>query len=287
MNDQHVIALDVGGSSIKSALVEAGPKLVGDISIHPIDSKASADDLLETFFTVISGHLENCRDVRGIAMAFPGPFDYERGICLIQGQDKYDALYGFNLSASLKRMLSLPELQIRYRNDAEAAILGEALYGAGVQFSRLLGLTLGTGLGSAFVADGAIITEGPGVPDRGWLYSQSYGAQRADDVFSTRGLLARLGEQGIQAADIASAIAMANEQDHALEETFASFGMDLGLFLKPFVSTFRAHGVLVTGGIAEAWDRFVPSLMRAIPVPVVKGTLGRHAPLLGAAALYF
>jgi glucokinase len=125
------------------------------------------------------------------------------------------------------------------------------------------------------------------VPDHGWLYSQSYGPQRADDVFSTRGLLARLGEHGIQAADIASVIGGANDHDEVLTEVFASFGTDLGTFLKPFVSNFRADGVLVTGGIAEAWDRFAQSLRRSLPVPVVKGTLGRRAPLLGAAALYF
>ena len=287
MSDQPVVALDIGGSSIKSAVVAAGPKILSDVFVHSMESRASASEILKIFSTVIAMHLETCREVKGVALAFPGPFDYEKGICLIQGQEKFDALYSLDLSASLREILGMPSLEIRYRNDAEAAILGEALYGAGARFSRLLGLTLGTGLGSAFIVDGAVITEGAGVPAHGWLYSQPYGTNRADDVFSTRGLLARLIQHGIRAADIDSAIAMVNEHDHALEETFASFGMDLGLFLKPFVSTFRADGVLVTGGIAEAWDRFAPSLMRAIPVPVVKGTLGRHAPLLGAAALYF
>jgi glucokinase len=287
MNKQLVIALDIGGSSVKSAVVASTSRIEVAVSEHSIDSTASAAEILETFATVITGHLENCTEVRGIAVAFPGPFNYEQGISLMQGQQKYDALYGLHVSASLKKILGLPALEIRYRNDAEAAILGEALYGAGAGFSRLLGLTLGTGLGSAFVTDSAILSRGPGVPDHGWLYSQSYGVQRADDVFSTRGLLARLGEHGIQAADVASVIGGANEHDDVLTEVFASFGTDLGKFLKPFVSNFGADGVLVTGGIAEAWDRFAQSLRRSLPVPVVKGTLGRRAPLLGAAALYF
>ena len=282
-----IIALDVGGSSIKSALVAAGPKIVGAVSVDPIDSQGSAAEIFETFSTIITGHLENCRAARGIVMAFPGPFDYEEGICLIQGQEKYDALYGLNLSQKLKELLGAPNLQIRYRNDAEAAILGEALYGGGAGFSRLLGLTIGTGLGSAFVADGIIVTEGAGVPDHGWLYAQPFGAQRADDVFSTRGLLARLREHGIQAKDIASVISMADQQDQALAEVFASFGSDLGRFLKPFVSNFRADAVLVAGGIAEGWDWFTPALEQSLPVPVVKGTLGKRAALLGAATLYF
>ena len=287
MNEPLVIALDVGGSSVKSALVATGPKIVGEVSVHSIDSKARADEILEAFSAIIAGHLKDLSNPRGIAMAFPGPFDYRQGVCLIQDQAKYDTLYGVNVSASLRGILGLPDLEIRYRNDAEAAILGEALYGAGAGFPRLLGLTLGTGLGSAFVADGTIITMGPGVPDHGWLYSQPYGGQRADDVFSTRGLLVRMHVHGIQATDIASVLAAANEHHDVLAEVFASFGTDLGTFLKPFVSDFRADGVLVTGGIAEASDRFAPSLERSLRIPVIKGIMGARAALLGVAALYF
>jgi glucokinase len=287
MVDQPVIALDVGGSSVKSALVAADRQIVGSICVDAIQSAASAAEILNTLAAIIAGHLKKVRDVRGIAFAFPGPFDYEQGICLIQNLRKYDALYGVNITVNLKEILGMPSLEIRYRNDAEAAILGEALHGAGVGYSRLLGLTLGTGLGSAFIAEGRLITQGPDVPLHGWLYSLPYGTQRADDVFSTRGLLARLQERGIQATDIASALQMAGHNNAALDETFASFGMDLGKFLQPFISAFHADGVLITGGIAETWDRFAPFLPRSLAVPVLKGVLGRRGALLGAAALYF
>ena len=110
-----------------------------------------------------------------------------------------------------------------------------------------------------------------------------YGNQSADDVFSTRDLLARLRERGIHATDIASAIRTVDQDSAALEESFASFGTDLGTFLKPFVSDFRADVVLVTRGIAEVWDRFSPSLNRSLSVPVLRGTLGKRAALLGVA----
>src|SRR5688500_15962389 len=221
MSDQSVIALDVGGSSVKSALVAAGTGIVGDVCVDAIQSKASATGILHTLAVIIARYLKKTEDVSGIAFAFPGPFDYERGICLIQNQEKYDALYGIDVSANLRKILGLPKLVIRYRNDAEAAILGEALYGAGRPYPRLLGLTLGTGLGSAFVASGRLVTESPDVPDHGWLYSLPYGDQRADDVFSTRGLLGRLRVRGIQAADIASALQVADEDSNVLAASFA------------------------------------------------------------------
>jgi glucokinase len=152
-------------------------------------------------------------------------------------------------------------------------------------YSRLIGITLGTGLGSAFIDDRHIITEVKGVPPQGWLYSCVFEQQRADDVFSTRGLLARLHAAGIHATDVESALR--SSETSALTEVFSTFGADLGRFLKPFVSEFRAEAVLVTGGISEARERFFPSLRHSLSIPVSKGTLGRHAPLLGAAALYF
>jgi glucokinase len=287
MSDQPVVALDVGGRSVKSALVAADPMIVGEVRVDAIQSKATAAEILTTLSAIVLCHLQSCRDVRGIAFAFPGPFDYVQGICLIQNQDKYDALYGLNVGGKLRQILGVPTLEIRYRNDAEAAILGEALYGVGVCYSRLLGLTIGTGLGSAFVAEGNLIAEGDDVPPHGWLYSCMFENQRTDDLFSTRGLLTRLCKHGIDAVDIASALQVEDEDSAALAEAFASFGSDLGSFLKPFISNFQADAILVTGGIAEAWDRFAPPLMQSLSVPVLRGTLGKRAALLGAAALYF
>jgi glucokinase len=96
-----------------------------------------------------------------------------------------------------------------------------------------------------------------------------------------------LREHSIHAIDIASAIHSPEDHSHALAQAFASFGADLGAFLRPFVSDFGADAVLVTGGITEAWGHFAPSLRRALSVPVLKGTLGTRAALLGASALYF
>lgn len=287
MKNQPVLALDVGGSSVKSALAEVGPRIVNNVSVDAIQSQGGAAEILNTLAVIIRRHLQNCKDVQRIAFAFPGPFDYERGICLIQNQAKYDALYGLDITANLKQILAMPNLEVRYRNDAEAAIFGEALYGAGMPYSRLLGLTLGTGLGSAFVVNRKLVTEDTNIPYRGWLYSVPFGAHRADDVFSTRGLLARLREHSIHATDIASALRSLENDPRALAQVFASFGSDLGAFLKPFASDFGAEAVLVTGGIAEGWVHFAPSLMQSLAVPVLPGALGRRAPLFGAAALYF
>lgn len=91
-----VVALDVGGSSVKSGLV-VDQQIVSDICVDVIQSDSTADVIITTLATIITVHLDKVKEVRGIAFAFPGPFDYEQGISLIQNQAKYDALFGLNL----------------------------------------------------------------------------------------------------------------------------------------------------------------------------------------------
>ena len=93
-NKTSVIALDVGGSSVKSGLVKSDGLV--EFACHtPIDSQASKEKVLRVFVEIIQRHLPevNPNEFLGIAIGFPGPFDYENGLCLIRGQSKYDNLY--------------------------------------------------------------------------------------------------------------------------------------------------------------------------------------------------
>jgi glucokinase len=173
-------------------------------------------------------------------------------------------------------------MPIRFRNDAEAAIVGETCYGAGKPYRRLIGITLGTGIGSAFMKNGRSVTSGAGVPPNGWLYSAPIQDIQADNIFSTRGLMARLHRAGINAPTVADAV-----KQSGAAGVIAQFGADLGRFLSPFVIDFQAETVLVLGGIANTYPLMADSLNQALPVSAVPGQLGVSAPLLGAADLFF
>ena len=222
-----------------------------------------------------------------MAFSFPGPFDYSNGICLIQHAShiagvKYGALYGVNVRDALREMLNHPALPIVFRNDGEAAILGEARYGAGKGLRRLIGITLGTGLGSAFLIDGAPQTTGEGMPANGWLYCIAHAGATADDHFSTRGLLARMNDAGHAFSTVKAA---ASAGDAITQRCFEDFGASLGQFLAPYASAFQADAILVLGGITHAWQRFGPRLQDALAVPVMRGALGDDAALMGAGDL--
>jgi glucokinase len=285
----RAIALDVGGTSVKSALVAQGGCVIGEPTITPVDSSGGAEGILGTFAQIIRTHLVQAQtsDVVGVALGFPGPFDYAAGVCLIEGVEKYGAIHGVDIRAALQARLLLRDLPILFRNDAEAAVVGEARYGACRDHGRLIGVTLGTGCGSAFLVDGLPVTSGPGVPPNGWLYPVLFRGMRADDTFSRRGLEARLQAAGVTERNVKAATAAARAGNARARQVFESFGADLGSFLNSHAVAFRAEAVLVLGRIAGAMDLFGPFLRQVLSVPALPGERGPEAALLGAADLLF
>lgn len=278
-----VIALDVGGSSVKSGLVDF------ELQVHhptktAIDSQSSADTILNTLRNIIQQHMAQSEHVVGVGFGFPGPFEYDKGISHIHGLEKYEAIFGLNIRDELRARLNLPHLTICFRNDAEAAIIGEAKFGSGKGYQRLIGVTLGTGMGSSFVVNGKRVSSGQGVPPYlGFLFPEMYKGERADDLFSTRGLLARFSASGLPFYSVTDAKAAADAGNGSVMEIFAAFGQDMGDFLRPYVIEFEAEAVLVLGGISGALAFFHNDLTTALAIPVEGGTLGSDAALLGAA----
>lgn len=285
---RKVIALDVGGTSVKSGIVWDTHE-VEDFLVTPVDSGGSAEEILSAFTGVIARHAARIgrEPPEGIAFGFPGPFDYAKGICLIRGLSKYEALYGVEIGTRCGTLRG-GTVPVRFRNDAEAAIAGEARYGAGRGVSRLIGVTLGTGMGSAFVEDGAVLHRGtPGIPADALLYHEPFRGERADEVFSARGLARRLRNTGTSFTDIETAYRSAAAGDTALRGAFEAFAGDLCLFLTPYIQAFGAGAVLVTGGISGAFPLFASVFQETLPVPALPGTLRYEAALLGAAELFF
>ena len=127
-----VVALDVGGSSVKSGIVDPAYRVSG-WRTDPIDSQADAETIVGVFVGIIQQHFEaiGSENCQGIAFGFPGPADYEAGIIYIHGLQKYESIYGMNIRTVLADRLAFPAEAILLRNDAEAAVVGDGRAGGG------------------------------------------------------------------------------------------------------------------------------------------------------------
>jgi glucokinase len=287
--DGWVVALDVGGGSVKSGVFAPSGRLVGGPSAMPIASGGAAGEILGTLAEVIERERAHVPAGAGwrLALGFPGPFDYAAGVSRIRGVAKYEALFGCDVGAALReRLRAWPPVELRFFNDALAAIVGETRAGAGRGVERVVGITLGTGLGSAFLIGGRPVDDGAGVPAGGWLYPCEHDGRAADEIFSTRGVRARAEAAGLAGVDEPGLVTRAGSGEARALAVWGEFGVELGRFLRPHVAAFGAERVLVLGGLAAGWEFFGPALRGELGgVRAERGELGARAALEGLRGL--
>jgi glucokinase len=283
--------MDVGGSHISCALVDPLTcQIVDDRvqreAIHSHDEQAV---ILTEFTAVIQAVAdEHINEVSTIGFAFPGPFDYENGICLIPPVlAKYEKLFGVNIRSELTQRLGF-QGTMHFMNDAACFAIGEYRMGGARGSQRTLALAIGTGFGSTFLADGKPVTQDSKVPEDGMLWHVPYKGGIADDTFSSRGLVKAwkaLSGETIHGAKELDDMARAGDQ-RALA-LFDQWGSQMAECITPWLSTFDVDTIVLGGNIANAWDLFVPALKRGIgeTIRVNPAELGEAAQMLGAALI--
>ena len=249
------LLLDVGGTGVKGAACPDGGK-PGAVREFPARADAERDALLAHFAAILRTLAEG-RAVRRVAMAFPGPFDYERGIPLMRGLSKYEALYGVELPKALAEIDIRPE-KWYFINDVSAYALGVSSLLP--ERHRALCVCLGTGAGSAFLLDGRLCADpSEGVPENGWIYALPYGDSIIDDCLSDRGIR-RLSQSMLGEALSPRRL---NRDDPAFSGVWRAFGGDLARALAPVMAAFRPTDVVLGGKISLAWPRFGAALEAA------------------------
>jgi polyphosphate glucokinase len=143
------VGIDVGGSSIKCALVDLNTgAFAGERFSAPTPAQGSTDSLLDALKTVVS----KVPGDHPVGLAFPSVI---RDGIVRTAANLNKAWIGKSLAVLASEHLGRPVIAI---NDADAAGLAELRYGAAraVQGTVLL-LTLGTGIGSALFVDGRLV----------------------------------------------------------------------------------------------------------------------------------
>lgn len=309
--------LEIGGTHVTAALVQGpavqtgecawlgggGWRVVpGSVVRRGLDAHASADSLLDALAAAANSLGEVHNGQWGVAL--PGPFDYLTGIARYEHVGKFDQLHGVDVRAGLAQRLSREPRSITFLNDADAFGMGEYVLGAAGGSRRAVCITLGTGVGSAFLAGGVPVKTGADVPPDGHCYLLEFRGSPLEDTASRRAIrrayAAAIGhDAGASAAGDSDAgapdvreIAEACRAGDALaaavlEDAFAAVGEATG----PYLQRFGAEVLIVGGSMAESWDIVEPAIRRGLAVaapglaalPIRKAERTEEAGLIGAA----
>lgn len=277
-----ILTADIGGSHITVGICElATYTILQESTIRiEVDSKGSATDILNSWQTAFRTALNknDSLSLGGLSVAMPGPFDYEKGISYIKGLNKYEALYGMDIKKHFAGLLNIDPLLVRFRNDAESTIAGEVL--TGKYHKRLMGITLGTGFGSAF-SENSITNDIN-------LGSDSFKESIADDYLSTRWFLKRYHElTGAQLTGGVKQLAQMAINSQIARDVFNEFAANLCDFLSGPIMRLEPEVLIICGNIAKASRFFLPYVQGELNSVVIKlAQLDENAPLIGAAALF-
>lgn len=285
MAEHFALGIDIGGSHITCAPVTLGTQEIAVASLKRayVDSKGSVSDIIEAWSNVILDCNAAMQDspVR-IGIAMPGPFDYEQGISYIRHQDKYDSLYGLNIKQLLADRIGISNERIYFSNDAACYLQGEMVAGAGKGYRHVLGLTLGTGFGSAIAH--------PGELRDACYWCAGFRGRQAEDYFSTRWFVWRFEElTGRKPANV-KAMVDSVEDWEVVQQVFVEFGRNLAGFLAPLIREEGFELVVIGGNISNAFGLFRVELERQLRAHglgtiICQSQLNENASLLGAANL--
>jgi glucokinase len=295
MDNRYSVGIDVGGSHVGCAVVDLRTASVveGSMVEKPVDSAAGADEILAVWCGAVRQSVERSgvRPARA-GWAFPGPFDYDRGVSKIRGVGKFERLFGLDVAGSLTaRLRGTTVARHGFVNDASAFALGESLGGAARGIDNVMVLTLGTGFGSGFVSGGHIVTDPARVPENGWVYCLPFEGGIADDAFSTRWFVNRFAELTGERVNGVKEIAARGDGDPAVKKIFEEYGRRLGVFVAPVCRRFGGEAIVLGGNIARAFPLFERTMNEAlasacVDAKVRQAMLPKSAAITGAASIF-
>ena len=283
----YIIGADIGGTHCTAALVDLQQKKIVSSSFTRIavDAGAAADEIVAAWSSCIAS-AKNNTDTGAVCLAMPGPFDYEQGISWMQEQHKYEKLYGLNIKQLLAQQLQLPAADIFMNNDAACFLHGEVFAGAAAKHvhETVVGVTLGTGLGSAIYKQGSAKNAN--------LWCLPFLQGKAEDYLSSAWFIQRFHElTGIAVPGVMELAQLATTNEQA-KLVFLEFGSNLAQLLLLFIQMEQPVAVCIGGNISKAFSLFGSTVRNTIShqypqISIEPSVLGEEAVLLGAAGSWF
>ncbi|WP_321971123.1 ROK family protein [Paratractidigestivibacter sp.] len=308
MEAKKVVALDIGGTKIASALVtlsdDAAPK-VEFFEKVPTEAARGGKMVLANAIASARRVLEAAGgDACGIGVSSAGVIDPATGDVTF-ANEIMPGWGGTHLGAELEAACGLPA---RVLNDVHAHALGEVRWGAGRGKDSCLVVAVGTGVGGAFAQDGHIMLGAHGeaghvghmsCSDAAGVPCSCGAVGHMESVAAGPGIIERYLELGGCATDedgspvdgaVIDRRAAAGE-DAAIQAEARS-GHAIGEVLGSLTNMLDPDCIILSGSVAQcgdAWHKAMEAgwsqsvMPPVLATPILSGDLGGDAPLVGAA----
>jgi glucokinase len=303
---RHVIGVDLGGTQLRAILCTDDGQALDEVRMPTLASEGPA---------AVIGRLVSCIEqmrravppggvVAGVGVGSPGPLDPFDGIVFYM--PNLPGWHNVPLRAILEEQTGLP---VEIGNDANAAALGEWLFGAGRGYNNMVYVTVSTGIGGGVICDGRLLLGHRGAAaEVGHMIVQAQGRLSWEDLASGTAL-AREAAQVLQTdvqtrirdLTVGGVVTAAHVTQAALEGDPVALalvereGELLGVGLVNVLHLFSPEIILLGGGVMAASSLLLERARRVVQeramevyrsVPIGLAELGERVGLMGAVALF-
>ncbi|MHB8137402.1 MAG: ROK family protein [Smithellaceae bacterium] len=308
-----VVGIDIGGSSTEYGLIDRKGQCL-KANIIQADQYGNFDEFSEKLYKGIQSLTDSMDEkiiIEGIGVGAPNG-NYYRGTIEHAQNLSWKGIVPF--VEKFKKYFSIP---VVLTNDANAAAAGEMAYGGAKNMKNFVVITLGTGLGSAFVVDGNLMYGHDGFAgelghvnvkqngrlcgcgNRGCLetYVSATGIKRTIfNILRVRSQKSDLRNVSFKELTSKMIYDAARKGDAIALEAFESTGEILGIKLADVVAITNPEAIFILGGLAKAGDLIFKPTQRFMEknlYPVFRGKVkilpsrlkGKNAAVLGAGGL--
>ncbi len=309
-----LIGVDLGGTNVRAALISRAGEILREArrpSLQEQQPAATLGQIVAAAREAMDAQGVGPDRVLGVGIGLPGIMDGATGICF--WSPNFPQWKDVPIGPTVSQGLGLPAFIL---NDAKCAALGELTYGAGKGVRNMVMITLGTGIGGAFVVDGKLLigpngsigevghhTVDPAGRRCGCGNFGCWEAMCARDAIIERadrklqaGRASKLRELAGRGAVTPALISQAAQQGDALAlEVLDEIGFYIGVGAANLINMLNPERFVIGGGISQAGDLLLDPIRRtvesrAVPLQrktaeIVQARLGDHAGVMGAGAL--
>lgn len=301
MAKKFIIAIDLGGTNLKIALLDLKYK-IRHKSILGTKAFSNKDGLISAVVSSVSSIIQSNNlsktNILAVALGLPGPIDADKG--LVHFFPNIPGWKEVKLKEILEKKIGLP---VSIDNDANLMALAEYKIGAAKGFSNAVCITLGTGVGGGIVIGGRLYhgssfaageighipvnVNGPRCNCGGSACLEAYVGNNAIARYA-RSVLGR----PVSLEELSSLAKNGNKKAIAV---WKSTGTYLGVALAGVINLLNPDIVVIGGGVSAAGDVLFRQIRRTVDVramsvqarkvKICRARLGSDAGLIGAALL--
>ena len=269
-----ILALDIGGTNIRSAIVEK----TRIINYKKIKTPKNKKEILETLNEIIKSYEKPDK----ICVSAAG---FERNG--IMQHSLHADINEISLSKILKSKFHVP---VYLDNDANCAGLAELHYGAGKSLNNFVLLTLGTGIGGAIIINKKLYRGKGGAGEIGSMIIDD--KTIFENLASGNASVEIAKKFGFKKTDSFELEAKANKGDKKALAVYQKIGEYLGIGLANLAYIFDPDAIILGGGFSRVKHIYAPAqktlnkLYNLNPKPkILNAKFSDNAGLIGAALL--